>query len=438
MKPAARARILVSAFACRPGSDGESGAGWSWVRRIARRHDVWLLTSGSNAAAIEEAARAEGLTGLRVIAHDVPRWLGASRAWQFGAGLLARRLARQVHFDLVHHLTSSSSTVPSGLAFLGAPFLWGPIGRHPRVPDRFLKAAGPLARLREAARELRLQWIERCDPWLKLTGRRATRILARTPGVFAALPAELRAKAVVFPSAAVDPWVLPDSRWKRGEVWRVAFAGALDERSGVRLAIEAFGRLASREADVTLTVIGRGPLENHVRRRVRRLGLTRRVELLGALPRAETRLRLLDTDVFLCPSFEAGGARLFEAMSAGCAVVCLTHGDAGDWVAGGRGLAVPAGTTFEGTSAELTRALLRLHRDEPERRRLAEAGWWWASREQSWTAREDALTRLYDELLGRPAPLPLEPELAREPESVVPEPVERPEPAPSPGLSRSA
>lgn len=39
-------RILVEAFACRPGAGSEDGAGWSYPLEFARRgHDVTVLTT---------------------------------------------------------------------------------------------------------------------------------------------------------------------------------------------------------------------------------------------------------------------------------------------------------------------------------------------------------------------------------------------------------
>lgn len=405
-----RARVLLTAYACQPGVGSEPGAGWNWVRLIAERHEVWLITRRSNVAAIELAAGQAGLEGLRVIGFDLPRWASWWRhkgrgatlyfyLWQLALVPLVRRLSRQVRFDLAHHLTFVSSWAPSGLAWLGIPFVWGPIGRHPRIPDRFLEQAGLLARVRELVREALLAGLERCDPLLALTRRRAARILVLSRRSLERLPASARTKTVLVGSVAVEPLVHPDSRWARGPVLRVFFAGRLVDLKGVRLAVEAFGRLASREPDVTLTILGRGPLEGWIRRRLRALGLTRRVELLGHLPHAEARARLRGGDVFLFPSFEGAGMAVLEAMAAGCAVVCLAHGGPGEMVGEGRGLAVPLAGSAEGTVAELARALMRLERDEGERRRLARAGWHWACREQSWEARAELLERVYGELL---------------------------------------
>ena len=175
-----RLRVLATAYACEPGLGSEAGIGWNWARQIARRHECWLITRENNAPLVEERARAEGLRSLHVVGFDLPPWLRfwkrRSRGavayfslWQRALARLARRLDREVGFDVLHHLTFASSWIPSGLAGLERPFVWGPVGQHPRVPARFLPRAALRARAAEWAKEAVRESLVRCDPAVRRT-----------------------------------------------------------------------------------------------------------------------------------------------------------------------------------------------------------------------------------------------------------------------------
>ncbi len=182
-------KILASAYACDPHVGSEPGIGWNWVRQIARQHDCWLITRENNVEAIEERAREEGLDGLHVVGFDLPAWMrfwkhGSRGAvpyfylWQLGLVPLARRLDREHDIDVVHHLTFASSWIPSGLSWVGKPFVWGPVGQHPVVPERFILEQDRRLRLAERGRQLARTVLAKADPFMRHTVRHADCILS--------------------------------------------------------------------------------------------------------------------------------------------------------------------------------------------------------------------------------------------------------------------
>jgi glycosyltransferase involved in cell wall biosynthesis len=401
-----RRKVLVSAYACEPGLGSEAGIGWSWVREIAARHDTWLVTRENNVARIVEAAREQGIDGLHVVGHDLPRWTrfwkrGGRGAvlyfylWQLSLASRARRLDREIGFDVVHHLTFASSWIPSGLVLLKKPFVWGPVGRHPRVPDRFLLASDWRGRLAELSRASIKALLSRVDPFVTLTRERADVILGIGADDVDALPRPLRAKARPFLACGTEPESLPASRFERGTPFEVLFAGRLVDLKGVRLAIEAFARLAAIDPHARFVVLGTGPRRGDLERRASELGVRDRVDLVGHLPRHDVLARMRRADVFLFPSFEGAGMVVVEALAAGAPVVCLDHGGPGDMVRADRGVKVPVGDTFETTACALGDALVELHADEPRRRRLALGAYRWAHSHATWSVKGEHLESFY-------------------------------------------
>ena len=50
-----RLKVLASAYACEPEKGSEPGAGWNWVKQIARFHEVWVITRANNRLSIDQA-----------------------------------------------------------------------------------------------------------------------------------------------------------------------------------------------------------------------------------------------------------------------------------------------------------------------------------------------------------------------------------------------
>lgn len=401
-----RRKILATAYSCEPGVGSEAGIGWNWIRQIARRHDLWLITRENNVAAIQAAANAEGLEGLRLVGFDLPPWMrfwkrGGRGAvpyfylWQLALAPRARSLDRQIGFDLVHHLTFASSWIPSGLSFVRKPFVWGPIGRHPRVPDRFLQASDWLARGGEWLRAGVKGLLESSDPFLGLTRKRADLILCISELSAAELPKEQRLKSLPFLACGTESQTLPEGRFERGSRFEVLYAGRLVDLKGVSLALSAFAEFASKVPEAHLSLVGEGPRRVQIEERVRELGLGSRVEIAGKRPRAEVLARMRRSDVFLFPSFEGAGMVVVEAMAAGNPVVCLDFGGPGEMVGADRGLKAPVCSNFADTASGLARALELLHGNEVLRRSLAKNAHRWATEHASWEAKGERLEEFY-------------------------------------------
>lgn len=103
------------------------------------------------------------------------------------------------------------------------------------------------------------------------------------------------------------------------------FVGRLEARKGADLALEAFAALAAPRPTLRLRLVGAGPLESALRRRIAALpaDTAARVDLLGRVPQARLPELLADADVALVPSRggESFGIVLLEMMAAGTPLV---------------------------------------------------------------------------------------------------------------------
>jgi len=156
----------MSAYACEPGKGSEPEVGWQWAMRMARFHDVTVLTRANNRAAIEPAVAAmpAGKPLPEFVYHDLsPQWTSLKRRlgvtqlyyvmWQRSARALIRAFGgKPAHFDLLHHTTFASYRYPTAITGHGIPTVWGPVGGMESVPLAHVSWSHPRSLARELAR----------------------------------------------------------------------------------------------------------------------------------------------------------------------------------------------------------------------------------------------------------------------------------------------
>lgn len=351
----------MSAYACCPGAGSEPGAGWEWALAAAENHEVLVLTRSNNRPLIEAwiESHGEAKGRLRFDYLDGSRlalWLKARTSlvqvyyiyWQYLAWRRATVLNRAFKCDVSHHVTFASDWLPAGIAFLPAPFVWGPIGGSTGIAPWMVRWLGVRGLLREVSREAITRGFR--GVFGTIVARRATIILAQNRDVAQHFR---RFRVRVEPNVALRSVDAAGSKFQGGaqggdqlgeqQTLTAAFVGRLVPLKGLVLAVRAI-HLAP---DWRLVVIGEGPERRRAQRLVRELGVERRVQFRGTLPRSEVIRLLRECDALLAPSLhESGGWAVGEATSVGTPVVCvdrggppLIAGSAGRCVSGGRHIA---------------------------------------------------------------------------------------------------
>lgn len=363
-------KVLISAYACEPGVGSEGGVGWNVVRELSQRHELVVLTRANHAVKIR-ASGEKWTSEVEWVFYDPPRWLTFWKRgprgvqlfyviWQLGAWLRGRVLMEKHQFDVAHHLTFGKYWVPSPLAWLGVPFVFGPVGGGESTPEPLREVFGWRGKMAERARDFIRMALGFPSP-LRKTLRSAAQTLATTEQTAAVLREIGVPEVSVLPQSGIRPDELerfgatesPTDRAAGGAV-RLVTACRLIHWKAVDFAIEAVALARKAGVDARLTVLQDGPERANLERLTRDLGLEEFVDFPGRLPTLEYVFQLIrGSDALVHPALhEAFGQACLESLALGTPVICL------DW--GGPGMIVTEDCGFKVTPGNKRETIARL------------------------------------------------------------------------------
>lgn len=404
-----RLRVLISAYACEPGKGSEPGVGWKMPSAMAATHDVWVITRSNNRPAIEEELASRPVPGLRFRYVDLPSWLRWWKRgqrgvqtyyylWQIAAYLSARRLAREVDFDVVQHLTFVKYWIPSFMALLPIPFVWGPVGGAETTPPAFISDFGTRGRMYEAFRSS-ARSVGEHDPFVRLTARRSALALATTQDTAARLRRLGARRVRIFSESGTSDRELAElaqHAGKDGHPARFMSIGRLLHWKGFHLGLRAFAEASIPGSEYWIA--GDGPERAALRSLAERLGVAERVTLFGPLPREETFARLSQCAALVHPSLhDSGGMVCLEAMACARPVICLDLGGPGVQVTEETGFKVPAENP-DGAVRAMALAMRKVAEDPDTRRRMGRAARGRVEDEFRWVGKTRRIAAFYEEV----------------------------------------
>jgi glycosyltransferase involved in cell wall biosynthesis len=407
-------KVLLSTYNCEPGMGSEGGVGWNLVRQVARSHDVWVLTQPEGRLAIEAALASAAFPGIRFVYPDLPHWAFFWKherrysnlyyyLWQLAAYFAGRRLHRQVSFDVIHHVTLVRYWMPSFLALLPVPFMWGPVGGGESAPPAFWWSFSFRGKIRELSRDLARK-VGEYDPFVRRTARRAAFGLATTEETAKRMRMLGCTRVSVLSEAGLDQEeirCLSSIPLYRGGPFRLISVGRLLHWKGFHLSVRAFAEFHRQFPGSEYWLIGDGPERKRLQKLAQRLGVAESVTVWGAIPRSQVLEKLADCDVLIHPSLhDSGGWVCLEAMAAGRPVVCLDLGGPGLQVTEKTGIKVRANNVDDAV-AELVKAILQLAKDPERRVRMGEASRQRVNEHFEWVSKVDFMTGIYDTAVGR-------------------------------------
>jgi glycosyltransferase involved in cell wall biosynthesis len=366
-------KVLISAYACEPGRGSEPGVGWNLVKALSSTMELWVITRANNRQIIE-ACGEEWIARVHWVYWDPPHWLTFWKKggrgvqcfyilWQHGVYQVARRLIEKHPIDLCHHVTFGKYWIPSRLASLPVPFVFGPVGGGERTPPSMggcHRGGGNLAEIGKTV----ASWIYPRLPWNRRLYHAAAWTFAATEQTAEQLLKLGVRQMSLLPQSGISADELPtyaERNHRQQGPLKLVTACRLIHWKAVDLAIEALA-LATREIDARLIVLQNGPELENLKSLAMRLGIADRVEFRGRLPGLNDVYQVMaEADALVHPALhEAFGQACLEALALGVPVICLNWAGPGQIVDPSSGFAIQPGTRAE-TIQRLAAAMVHLN-----------------------------------------------------------------------------
>jgi len=404
-------KVLIVGHACCPDRGSEPGLTWHFAWHLSLVHEVWVMTDPQFRAEIERYLERRPNANLNFVWVGLPpRWdprrtPGSDKGirlhylfWQRAVLREARQLHRKENFDVVHHLSWGTISAPPQLWRLPIPFVWGPIGGGQTTPPEFRRYFGS-GWAKEALRTLRVKIATR-SPGLRRAVRESALILSTNPETTQALTAAGARQVHFFPNIGVPEQLMnyrPSDHATRHELI-ILWVGRLIPLKGLPLALEALSQV-DRSVAVRLRIIGEGPVRAEMEKLAQSLGVSDRVEFVGAVAWPQIMDYYREADVFLFTSLrDSSGQVISEALAYRLPILTLNHQGVGAIVPPEAGIKV-AVTNPEETARALADGIRLLAQSPELRNAMGEAGWIYAQ-SMGWQQHALRMTSWYEEVVA--------------------------------------
>lgn len=332
-----RAKVLIIAYACRPGENSERQVGWHWSKLIQTHHDVTVLTRESHRPYIEAwiAGGCENGPFPKFIYYDLPAWLSWYKKsgrglylyyalWTLLGTLRCRKINNRACWQITHFLTFGTMLWPQFGFLMNTPYIIGPVGGGERIPISLRHGFKWTGQIRILIRSL-VQRLMPFNPIFLANLSRASRIFVRTSESLELIPQQFQFKTSLLLETAIGSEMLPKTRPVRfNEILQIVSVGRLISSKCNPLFLETLALFKSRwQRPFHVTVIGDGPERSRLESLRDKLKLPE-VEFVGKKPSQEVYSALRSADIYFSTTMKEGGSwAFFEAIANYLPVVCL-------------------------------------------------------------------------------------------------------------------
>jgi len=375
-------RILLCAYACNPSKGSEESVGWDTAIALARRgHRIVVLTRLSEAR--DSIPQIPGGLSVEFRSFDLHPVLSfifskagkpgeeiAYLLWSLMARNTVRELQQEFRFDTAQHVTYARYWMPSPLASLSIPFIWGPLGGGESIPASLRSSFSDKGRRFERIRDTMRKLGEKSS-LVRSCARKSSIALGNTPET-----AE-RLKML----GAQEVHIINSASLSNSEIDRLSPRNRLDNLEqdfnfdfvSIGRALEwkgfQFGIRAFAEANLKnrrYAIVSAGPFQTELKRLASSLGVSEQIDFFDFLPRDKVFEIISSARALVHPSMhESGGFVCLEAMAAGCPVICLNIGGPGLFVDEAAGYPVFVGS-IEKTISRISDAMRAVVENAPE------------------------------------------------------------------------
>jgi glycosyltransferase involved in cell wall biosynthesis len=416
-----KSTILMTAYAVHPHKGSEDGMGWRFILAAARKHRVIAITRVNNGPAIEAFLAKndfEGRENLQFEYFDLPAhlrfWKRGGRFsslyhWIWHASLPSFIKKKGFQFDIAHHVNFHCDWTPSHLWKLGKPFVWGPIGHHPKLPKDYLIETGGT----EAWIIDRLKWQSKALLWkfspaLKKSVEKASTVFVMNSGVEKVLKLK-KNQVKLMPSVGCSFDTDANNSNSKIDLNRenekstILFMGRFEVLKSPETVLRSFAvfynNLEERDREnVVLKMVGKGSLLSNLQNLSKKLAIENAVEWTNWVAFNQINEIYKTASLFFFPSHEGAGMVVAEALAQGLPVLCYANEGPGELTNDTCAIRIPY-TTHQEAIKKFAFELDYFYRNPSERRIMGLNAMKFIEENLTWERKGAILEEVYASLI---------------------------------------
>ncbi|WP_170148267.1 glycosyltransferase family 4 protein [Meiothermus hypogaeus] len=309
---------------------------------------------------------------------------------------VAKKLHREVGFDLSHFVSWNTVSAPPPLWKLPIPFIWGSVGGGQMAPFAYRRYFTTNA-WEEALRSLRVLALPLLPP-VRQAVRRTSLILATNAETQSLLRRAGARQIEMFNVSGLPDSYVPSEppAHPPQPTMTLLWAGRLESMKAPLLMLQIMQQVA--DLPVRLLVAGDGPLRPMCEAKAKEFGIEHKVQFLGRVNWHQMKELYRSVDAFLFTSLrDSFGSVNLEAMSQALPLIAFDHQGVGYFVPPEAAIKIPV-TTPEKDIRAFAEGIRKLYHNPELRQRMGRVAWEYARSEME-SVRTLRMLELYRKVL---------------------------------------
>jgi len=399
-------RVLLIAYACEPNKGSEPSVGWNWAISLSKFIDVTVVTRSNNKDNIEKVLTEN--INIKFVYFDIPLFSKIKKKiiigthlyyfiWQLFLPFFIIFKTSIKHFDIIHHVTFNSFSIPCFLWLFPKRFVWGPIGGGQITNFKFLPFFGKKVFF-EIFRSIYI-FMAKFNPFIIFQNIFSYKIIVANDETLLRLL--FKKKAIKMLETGIES-VLSFSEIEEKKIsdrfFKILWVGNLEPHKCPSMLIDALSQL--NNLNLKVKIIGTGSLNAKLNRKIRKLGLNNKIELLGYIDYKNIKEYYINSDIFVFTSIrDTSGNVVLEAMSCGLPVIVFDHQGVRDIVTKECGIKIPV-TNYEEMVIALANSIDYLYKNPNLRLQMGKAAIERIKKDFLWENKARSMVKLYKEILN--------------------------------------
>ncbi len=356
-----RKKILLNAYAISPNKGSEFSIGWTTVNLLSQKYAVYVLygTSGNTMGDTKEIEQLdkngynENIKFIKVNPGFFARnlnWFNTNLKlgfffsfalyfYQLEVYKTAKKLNKEIKFDIVHQLNPIGFREPGFLWKLNLPFVLGPISGTYILPKALINWSVRKNAINIVIRNFVKWFYLSYSSRIKKAVRKSDVVITATSADAENITKYYQKRAYVLPEHFVNT-ELVEIPYNYEKTLKLIWIGSVDARKNLNLLIDVLEGL--KHYNWTLDVIGEGGLRSKLEKKTQSINLQEKISFKGHIPRTQVIKLTQSAHLHIMTTLsDATTSVLFEASSNQVPTMSLNHCGMADVISEKCGFLIP-------------------------------------------------------------------------------------------------